>query len=365
DLHKKYKIIRYFADTSYFMYFHRSYRGVNTNWKARLSIHPEDMNKAWEIILPILYQRDISFKVINLKAIEKFKNDRQKKLEKLIEEYNQFLQNSNSQDIEFLRTIFHRRYQELSAYGHSEWRLISFVQTYFTKLTSFFTQYNLNRENLFARTKNIYEQLIDLRKQKVTNGLRLFEGMQFTIYILPGLEKECQNTLEEIEDNLVKAKIRPGIMFPTDRQIGLYSSIRHPGKWIYHNATDTNLGTYNSDNIDDPFSFLKTIPTKEIVQEDEIQTMLEHRDTTQLIVSALRTKKFIGPSQLKSLAVFKEDVVKHIETLSLEIKRELITDCLDKSSNLGKFFRVQRGIFSPKLGHGTLKQLEDTHLTIN
>ncbi len=370
-LHKKYIITRYFDDTSSFIHFSpwrmqsRSYRGIGTNWKARLSIHPEDMNKAWEVTLPFLYQKGISFKVANLNAIEKFKKGRQERLERLIEEYNQFVQNSNSQDIKYLKNIFHRKYQQLGAYSHSEWRLISFVQTYLTQLTSFFYQYTLNRENLFARTQNIYERLIDLRKQKVTNSLRLYEGMQFTIYILPGLEKECQNTLEEIEDNLVRAKIRPGKIFPTDRQIGIYSSIRHPGKWRYHKATDTNLETYNPDNIDDPFSFLKTLPRMEIMQEDEIQTILENKASAQLIISALRTKQFIAPSQLKALAVHKEDVVKHIKTLSLEINKELITDCFDKSSNLGKFFRIQRGMFSPKLGHGTLKQLENIRLTIN
>jgi len=88
------------------------------------------------------------------------------------------------------------------------------------QINQFFYQCTLNRDNLFARTKNIYERLIDLRKQKVTNSLRLYEGMQFTLYLFPGLEKECQNTLEEIEDNLVLAKIKPGKIFPTDRQIG-------------------------------------------------------------------------------------------------------------------------------------------------
>lgn len=233
------------------------------------------------------------------------------------------------------------------------------------QINEFFYQYTLNRENLFARTKNIYERLIDIRKQKVTNGLRLYEGMQFTIYMLPGLEKERQNTLEDIEDNLVRAKVRPGKIFPTDRQIGIYSSIHHPGKWSYHKATDANLETYNPDNVDDPFNFLKTVPQTEIMQENDIQTILESKASPQLIISTLRTRQFIAPSQLKALAVHKEDVVKHIKTLQPEINKELITDCFDKSSNLGKFFRIQRGMFKPKLGHGTLKQLEEIRATIN
>ncbi|MFC3909064.1 hypothetical protein ACFORL_08255 [Legionella dresdenensis] len=368
EFHKKYFITRPSADISYFIHFsslrlqRSSQRKISRNWKARLSIHPEDMDKAWEIILPFLYKEDIHFKVANLNAIEKFKNGRQERLNRLVEEYNQFLQNADSQDIRLLKNTFQRRYQQLGTSTSSKWRLISFVQNYLIKLMSFFYQYTLNRESLFAHTKNIYERLIDLGKQKVTNSLRFYEGMQFTLYMLPGVEKECQNTLEEIEDNLLRAKIRPGGIFPTDRQIGVYSSIRHPGKWSYHNATDANLETYNPDNINDPFSFLKTLPPTEIMQGNKIQTILENKADAQLIISLLQTQQFIAPSQFKALAVFKEEVVKHIKTLPVEIKKQVRADCLDKSSNLGKFFRVQRGMFSPKSGHGTLKHLEDIRI---
>ncbi|WP_419418427.1 hypothetical protein ACNVED_07630 [Legionella sp. D16C41] len=218
---------------------------------------------------------------------------------------------------------------------------------------------------MLAYTKTIYESLIDLRRQKLKNGFRLYEGMQFTIYILPGFEKECEHTLEEIEASLVKAKIRPGIIFPTDRQIGIYSSVRHPGKWRYHKATNANLETYNPNNVNDPFNFLQTLHADEIIKEDELKTILQHRHSAQYIVSALQTKKFIAPLQLKALAAHKEEVVKHIKMLPLETKQELITACLDKASNLGRFFRIKRGLFNPKLGHGTLKQLEDMRMTIN
>lgn len=189
--------------------------------------------------------------------------------------------------------------------------------------------------------------------------------MQFTLYVQPGLEKECQNTLEEIEEHLVRGQIRPGKIFATDRQIGIYSSIRHPGKWSYHTATDAHLETYNPDNVDDPFSFLKSVPPTKIMQDNEIQTILENKASAQLIISALKTKQFIAPSQFKALAIHKEDVVKQIKILPLEIQKELIANCFDKASNLGKFFRIQRGMFGPKLGHGTLKQLEDIRLTIS
>lgn len=366
SLHEKYTLIRPFSDSSYFIHFcpwHIQKRSYRSNWKARFSIYPEDMDKAWEIIFPVLYAKNTPFKVVNRNAIEKFKNGREEKLRKTIDEYDQFL-HSYAQDINSLRNTYYRIYQELNAYNLSSWRLIAVFQTYLTKLTGFFNQLNLNRDNLFELTKSVYELLIDLRKQKVKNSLRFFEGMQFTIYIVPGLEAECQNMLEEIEHNLITAGVRAGVVFPNDRQIGIYSSIRHPGKWAYHVATDPMLETYNPDSVEDPFGFLRTLPTNEIVQENQTQAILEHADSPLFILTILRTKKLIAPSILKALVVHKEEIVEFIKTSPLELKKELIMDSLDKSTNLGAFFRVPRGLFTPKLGYGTLKQIEDLRLTI-
>jgi hypothetical protein len=337
---------------------------IRTNWKARLSIHPEDFDKAWEIVLPILLsEKNTAFKVANRTAFEKFKNDREKKLSQLIEEYNLFLHSSNSQNITALRNIYCRLSEELSKNNNSKWQLISFLQINFTRIISFFNQWILNREDLFSRIKDMYESLIDLYKQKLKNSLRMNDGMQFTIYILPGAEKENQNMLTNIENNLIKEGVRAGVIFPTDRQIGIYSSIRHPGKWYYHPAADSSLETYNPDNVDDPFSFLKTLPTAELMQQDQAHEAVECTDSPRLIINALRTKKFIAPSILKALAIHKENIVAYIKTSPLTLRKELITNCLDKSTNLGKLFRVRRGLFTPQLGQGTLKQIEDIAVT--
>lgn len=375
EVHEKYEIIKQFAsaDIVSYTYFcswkiarnQAAKKAIGTNWKARLSIHPDDIGKAWEIIYPFFSQKDISFKVADIQVVEQFKKNRQNKLEKLIAEYRQFLQHAHSQSRTSLQNNFHRLYQQLAAYEQRKKQFGFFRQTYSTQLTSFFYKYTLSREDLLTRTKNIYERLIEKRKQSVKNSLRLYEGMQFTIYMLPGFEKDHQNTLEEIEYLLLQANIRPGKTFSTDRQIGIYSSIRHPGKWYYHNATDADLETYNPDNLNDPFGFLKTIPTTQIMQESELQAILKNKASSKMILSALQAKQFIAPSQFKALAMRKENVVQHIKTLPLGTREALITDCLDKSSNLGRFFRVKRGIFNPKLGHGTLKQLEDIQLTIS
>ncbi len=368
-LHEKYKITRHVDGIESHIHFslwetvqnQSHYKRLNRNWKARLSIHPDDIHKAWEIIHPFLYQKNISFKVVNTNVIEDFKQHRLDRLEQLTAEYNQFKQLCHSQDIALLKNNFHRLYQKLTAYENHGQPFALSAQTYFTQLSSFFYQHILSRESLITQIKEIYKRLIEIRKQKVKNGLRLYEGMQFTIYIPPGFEKECQDTLEEIEDNLLRADIRPGKIFPTDRQIGIYSSIRHPGKDAYHKATDADLETYNPDNLEDPFGFLKTIPTKQIIQEAEIQTILKNKTSPKIIMSVLQAKPFVSPTQLKVLATqtkAKESLVTHIKTLPVNEKQKAITDCLDKSSNLGRFVRVQRGLFSPRSGHGTLGQLE-------
>ncbi|CEK12015.1 Uncharacterised protein [Legionella hackeliae] len=143
NLCKKYTIKRYLTDISYFINFrpwqipNRVYRKLYTNWKARVSVHQEDMNQAWEIILPLLAQENMCFKVANLNVIEKFKQGRQDRLEHLLEEHKRFLQNQNSPNLKFLRKTFHKIYQEIDSYRRSEWRFISFIQTYLNYVVSF------------------------------------------------------------------------------------------------------------------------------------------------------------------------------------------------------------------------------------
>lgn len=125
------------------------------------------------------------------------------------------------------------------------------------------------------------------------------------------------------------------------------------------------METYNPDKAPDPFTFLKTIPTKDIVQEDEINAIDKQGGSSIQIVTKLRSKNFIAPSTLKLLAVHKEVVLEYIKASPIELKRELIIESLDNSSNLGAFFRVQRGLFTPTLDRGSLKQIEKINRMIN
>ena len=127
---------------------------------------------------------------------------------------------------------------------------------------------------------------------------------------------------------------------------------------MYHSAI--TVDSYNPDDVPDPFNFLKTLPVEKIIQVKDCQKIIHSGfNSTKNITDTLTTKKFISPAALKLFAEHKEEVVDYVKTLSLDEKEKLLTARLDKSTNLGAFFRVQRGIFKPKLGRGTLKQLEN------
>lgn len=360
---EKLTIRRSFFDQSYFINFipkqwkNKHPKSINTNWKARLSIHPEDFDKAWELIYPLLYQNVTAFKVINRNIIKKLIESRQKKLDMLL--YYKLIteKDAKSLDHKLLKSTYYEVSQILDESNYSKWRLISFAQACYTKLCGFFIGFFLSKDNLFIRFKQKYEQLLEQRKQKMSGGLRLYEGMQFTIYMLPGSENKYQLMLKEIETLLIKEKIRPGVIYPTDRQIGIYSSIRHPGKEMYHPAI--SVDSYNPDDVNDPFDFLATLPTEEIIHEQDCQNIIQSGCSAQRIIDTLTTKKFISPAALKLFAQHKEEVVDYIKALPLNVRKKLITEILDKSTNPGSFFRVQRGIFKPQLGRGTLKQIEN------
>lgn len=63
NIHETYSLNRSFSPFSMFINFlpwsirPRSYSKIANNWKARISIYPEDIEKAWEIIFPILHKK--------------------------------------------------------------------------------------------------------------------------------------------------------------------------------------------------------------------------------------------------------------------------------------------------------------------
>lgn len=183
-------------------------KDYDTNWKAHISIHPDDLEKAWEVIFPILCDITFSnpiFKVINRQSV------------------NETLEETRANII-----ITNNNVQGLSSQPQ--------------------TNRSLQELKLAILKLNKY-------KEKEEQIKRFHDGTQITIYMRPGEEKQYQTLFEEIENALKRDNIRPGTIYDTDRPIGRYTSVRHPGK-KYQAATI--VADYNPDKFPDPFAILNT-----------------------------------------------------------------------------------------------------------
>ncbi|HRD69169.1 MAG TPA: hypothetical protein PK657_03405 [Legionella sp.] len=327
-------------------------KDIDRNWKARLSVQSDDLHRAWEVIFPLLIQNNVPFKVINDKFFNSRCQVRKQQLSETLNEYQKFRQRS-TYGTEFLSLELSCISTILLALSLSNFRLVSTFQQFWTRLKVLFLQSTLNQQQLVSYVDRLYKKAIKLKRKELEGSIRMNEGMQFTLYITPGREQEYQQLLEIMEQSLIDAQIKPGVIYPTDRTIGVYSSIRHPGRWWYHPAVD--LETYNPDNVHDPFVFLKTLV------EDQHQYPVECGDkyTPEALIALLRSPVLLSPSQLSALAVHKEAIIQYIQTAPPEKSEPLRKESLDKATTLGKFFRVQRGFFMPKSTRGTLKKLHD------
>ncbi|MBL7480261.1 hypothetical protein [Legionella bononiensis] len=135
---------------------------IESPWKIHLSIHPDDLGKAWDIIYPLLSSR--GFPV--------FKTTR----------------------LAVSRVLYNQMQQVTPEF--------------------------LEKHNLSVEDKN----------QSLQDIVRVYNGMQITIYIERGKERAYNALLQEIEPLLYKAGITPGIIDKSDRALGIYSSVRHVGK---------------------------------------------------------------------------------------------------------------------------------------
>ncbi|WED42755.1 hypothetical protein [Legionella cardiaca] len=110
---------------------------------------------------------------------------------------------------------------------------------------------------LFDAMKNISDDFLAKRnisqqdkEQALQDFLRVFNGMQVTIYIPEEKEKEYNKLLDVIEPLLYKAGIRPGVIDKSDRAIGLYSSVRHVGKgYVSHDVATGYKAVHEMDKF--------------------------------------------------------------------------------------------------------------------
>lgn len=94
------------------------------------------------------------------------------------------------------------------------------------------------------------------REQALRDILRVFHGMQITIYIPAGQEQQYNKILARVEPLLYKAGIRPGIIDKSDRAIGLYSSVRHVGNSY---TSHEKVAAYRTIGEMDPFAVIEPV----------------------------------------------------------------------------------------------------------
>lgn len=90
------------------------------------------------------------------------------------------------------------------------------------------------------------------RAQGLNDVARLVPGMQVTIYIRQGGEKNMQSVFKDIEKALKKGGVTPGVVDRSDRALGKYVSIRNDGGPLGYQSHDLVSG-YNPANEPDPF----------------------------------------------------------------------------------------------------------------
>ncbi|MDR3502570.1 MAG: hypothetical protein P4L79_08300 [Legionella sp.] len=168
-------------DSELFAFFRKtdSNNEKDSSWKIHLSIHPNDLNKAWDLIYPILMEHEVPC----------FKTTR--------------------------NTVSHAMYTAMS------------------------------KADTSANSLTVAE-----KEQALRDIIRVFNGMQITIYIPEGKECEYNDLLERIEPILYQAGIRPGVIDKSDRALGIYSSVRNEGvKYTSHDK----VSGYKVAALQDPF----------------------------------------------------------------------------------------------------------------
>ena len=89
------------------------------------------------------------------------------------------------------------------------------------------------------------------KRKNEKEGDRLHDGMQVTLYMLPGSEKTVQILLNNIEHCLRANGIKPGKIHQSDKSLGDFVSVRHAGSKEYVSAAQAE--SYNPENVPDPF----------------------------------------------------------------------------------------------------------------
>ncbi len=235
----------------YFIHFKRNTlsftqrKALHNTWKARISIHPDDLGKAWDIIYPTLIRSVDSFKVVDMNRLSAVKALHNEKKDQLLCTDPNFLNG----EITLLRDAGCKLFRQLNSTKNNT--LFQIVYYYTMAIATYLILYLAPKSDVSSYVASQHEKLMHQYNTKSTHLQRFSDGMSVTIYIAPSREDLSFKMLKTIERLLLLDNIRPGVIYPTDRALGRYTSVRHPGRSVYQDAV--LVSSYNPDNVPDSF----------------------------------------------------------------------------------------------------------------
>ncbi|MDR3504161.1 MAG: hypothetical protein P4L79_16455 [Legionella sp.] len=214
---------------------------ASKNWKAHISIRQEDLPRAWDLIYDLLSKHAKQFKVVDLNKLQTKSERHLKEHAEAEERHRLFTEN-------YLQRNFAT--PQLEERAHSLCSAEELGELARKKTTLPPTEYNTE---LYEKISQKYAQDCARKQLIIAEDRRMAEGMQISIYMLPGKEYKHQELFKQIERVLIENDIRPGNPYQTDRILGQYVSVRHPGSEYQEAVTVEN---YNPDGEEDPFEEL-------------------------------------------------------------------------------------------------------------
>lgn len=307
------------STTSNFAVFtHKSWRGDQThaaskNWKAHISVHPEDLPKAWDLIYPLLYKHANQFKVVDLNKLNTI-------YQKHRSEYVDLESRRKALNDSLMAGTLERTALEGQAQRYLPAEEYRFIVGKRGTLSP-----EAYKKELFKHLDNQFATDLINRRVILEEDRRLAEGTQISIYMLPGEEEKQQKLYDEIEQLLIENKIRPGTPYATDRQLGHFVSIRHPGVSIYHDAVTAT--SYNPENQEDPFEefFDRSMLEFEEMVQQSIQ-LLKSFKTHELMSETERHNTLVK----NNLGIYLERILSEFQGKPLPEKIEYLEEFQDE-----------------------------------
>lgn len=236
-------------------------------WKLHFTVHPDDVEKAWDLVYPELMKNNFPhFKVtrMNVSAVS--------------------------------RALAEKEKQKMEA------------------------------DNPTFNDAKVYADYLKLNSDIDTID-RVTDGMQITIYIPKDQEQIYNEFALKLEEILLKGKVRPGIINPSDRVLGLYSSLRQENSHLdpeHKYVAYDEAKHYMFDAQHDPFkASKKTWKTEKLTYKDlDFAKLTKHVKVIREKLFAAEekyignaTKNIKGDDNLKAFVLLYKSYRRHLRQI--------------------------------------------------